>query len=64
MGGDADFGDKASERGSGQGLGLSVRPVVGGGDVLGDDLTVAHTFTEVVGADVDVFAGVERGGVL
>ena len=43
---------------------MPVSPVVGGGDVLGDDLTVAHTLAEVVGADVDVFAGVERGGVL
>ena len=46
VGGDADFGGEASESGCGQRLGLSVRPVVGGGDVLGSELTVADAFTE------------------
>ena len=64
MGGDADFGGEASESGCGQRLGLSVRPVVGGGNVLGSKLTVADALTEEVGAEVDVFAGVEGGGVL
>ena len=64
MGVDADFGGKASERGSGEGFGLPVSPVVGGGDVLGEDLTVAYAFTKVVGAEVDMLAGVERGRVL
>ena len=61
---DADFGGKASERGSGKRLGLPVGPVVGGCDVLGEELTVAYAFTKVVGAEVDVLAGVERGRVL
>ena len=58
MGGDADFGGKASESGCGQRLGLSVRPVVGGGDVLGEELTVADALAEGMGADVDVLASI------
>ena len=64
MGGDADFGGKASECRSGQGFGLSVGPVLGGGDVLREELTVADAFTQVVGADVDVLACVKGSGVL
>ena len=64
MGGDADFGGKASECRSGQGFGLPVGPVLGGGDVLREELTVADAFTQVVGADVDVLACVKGSGVL
>ena len=61
---DADFGGETSERGSGKRLGLSVSPVVGGCDVLGEELTVAYALAKVVCAEVDVLAGVERGRVL
>ena len=63
VGGDADFGGKASECRSGQGFGLSVGPVLGGGDVLREELTVADAFTQVVGADVDVLACVKGSGL-
>ena len=38
------------------------RPVLGGGDVFWEELTVADAFTQVVGADVDVLACVEGSG--
>ena len=63
VGADADFAGEAVERGEGERLGLSVGPVVGSGDVDGNDVMVAYSFAQEVSAKVDVFAGVEAGRV-
>ena len=63
MGADADFAGEAVERRESERLGLSVGPVVGSGDVDGNDVMVAYAFAQEVSAKVDVFAGVEAGRV-
>ena len=62
MGADADFAGKAVESGESERLGLPVGPVVGSGDVDGNDVVVAYALAQEVGTEVDVFAGAVEAG--
>ena len=61
---DADFGGETAEERRGLRFRHSISPVGLGVDVLRQNDAVTDTLTKEVGPQVDVLAGIERGGVL